>query len=90
MHNSEARSRYAAALLFAAAFLSSGAAAEHSHGPSLRPDVPFSEHLQRQFFLRDGLPSGFIYDVVQTRGGYVWIATHNGVARYPRRPKRTH
>ena len=83
-HNSEAHPRFAAAvvLLFVAISLSSSVADEHSRGPSLRPDVPFREHLQRQFFLRDGLPSNWIYDVVQTRDGYVWIATHNGLARY--------
>ncbi len=83
-HNSEAHPRFAAAvvLLFVAISLSSGVADEYSRGPSLQPDVAFREHLQRQFFLRDGLPSNWIYDVVQTRDGYVWIATHNGLARY--------
>jgi ligand-binding sensor domain-containing protein len=82
MHVLKAQYRCVVALLFLSAALSHGAVADHPSVPSLRPDVPFSEHLQRQFRLRDGLPSNWIYDVVQTRDGYVWIATHNGLARY--------
>ena len=30
----------------------------------------------------DGLPSGKIHDVLQSRNGYLWIATRNGLARF--------
>lgn len=55
-------------------------------GPSfsaeLEPDVPFRENIHRDYFVRDGLPSNWINDVVQTRDGFVWIATDNGLVRY--------
>ena len=49
---------------------------------SLRSDVPFTDHVHRLFRDREGLPSNWIYDILQTRDGYMWIATHNGIARY--------
>ena len=49
---------------------------------SLKPDVPFADHLVRKFVQRDGLPSNWVRDIIQTRDGYIWIGTHNGVARY--------
>ncbi|MEM9656979.1 MAG: two-component regulator propeller domain-containing protein, partial [Planctomycetota bacterium] len=49
---------------------------------SLRTDVSFSDHVHRHFNVRAGLPSNHIYDAVQTRNGYVWIATSNGLARF--------
>ncbi|MGE0758045.1 MAG: two-component regulator propeller domain-containing protein, partial [Pirellulaceae bacterium] len=50
--------------------------------PILKPGVPFPEHVHRDFSVRDGLPSSWINDVLQTRDGFVWIATDNGLARY--------
>ncbi|MGI9243722.1 MAG: two-component regulator propeller domain-containing protein [Verrucomicrobiales bacterium] len=35
-----------------------------------------------RFGTEEGLPSNWIYDVLQTRDGFLWIATHNGVARF--------
>lgn len=74
--------RYAVSLLFSGIVLSCGFAADEVYGPSLRTDGPFAAHLQRKFRSQEGLPSNWIYDVLQTRDGYVWIATHNGLARY--------
>ena len=56
--------------------------AESSFPPGLKPDVPFHEHVHRDFFVRDGLPSNWINDIAQTRGGLVWIATDNGLVRF--------
>lgn len=50
--------------------------------PGLRFDLPLSEQIQRDFFSRDGLPSDWVNDLVQTRDGYLWVATDNGLARY--------
>jgi signal transduction histidine kinase/ligand-binding sensor domain-containing protein len=71
----------AALLLFVAAF-AHDAVADQSVAPSLRADVPWSNQLHRDFYLRDGLASSWINDVVQTRDDYVWIATDNGLVRY--------
>ena len=51
-------------------------------GPSLRSDIAFSDHIHRNFGSAQGLPSEYVYDLVQTRDGYVWIATNNGIARF--------
>jgi ligand-binding sensor domain-containing protein/signal transduction histidine kinase len=32
--------------------------------------------------VQDGLPSARIYDVLQTRDGYIWLATLDGLAKY--------
>ena len=32
--------------------------------------------------VQDGLPSARIHDVVQTRDGYLWLATLDGLARF--------
>ena len=60
----------------------SGQSTQETKGVSLRPDVAFADHLKRQFHVREGLPSGYVQDAIQTRDGYVWIATPNGIARY--------
>jgi signal transduction histidine kinase/ligand-binding sensor domain-containing protein len=70
-----------AALLLVVVF-SRGAAADQPTAPSLRTDVPLSEQLHRDFYLRNGLPSSWMNDVIQTRDDYVWIATDNGLVRY--------
>ncbi len=57
-------------------------ARQQSMGQSLRSDVSFADHLQRGFRVREGLPSGFIYDATQTSDGYIWFATHNGISRF--------
>lgn len=71
-----------AGLLYVVAVFSRGAIADQPTPPSLRADVPLSVQLHRDFYLRDGLPSSWINDVVQTRDDYVWIATDNGLVRY--------
>src|SRR5687767_4703090 len=32
--------------------------------------------------VRDGLPQGSIYDIIQTRDGYIWLATLGGLVRF--------
>ena len=32
--------------------------------------------------VRDGLPQGSVYDIVQTRDGYLWLATLGGLVRF--------
>ncbi len=49
---------------------------------SLRPNVPLADQLHNEFSLRDGLSSNWINDVIQTRDGYLWIATDNGLVRF--------
>lgn len=58
------------------------ALAKDPFSTELKPDSPFQAHLHRDYFVRDGLPSNWINDVVQTHDGFVWIATDNGLVRY--------
>lgn len=55
---------------------------ESSDRPVLNPDVPFDQHTHRDYFARDGLPSSWINDVLQTNDGFLWIATDNGLVRF--------
>jgi ligand-binding sensor domain-containing protein len=34
----------------------------------------------------DGLPQNTVSAILQTRDGYLWLATNGGLARYARRP----
>ena len=71
-----------AALSLVVSHVPLAAAVDHPAAPSLRSELPFSGQLHREFYLSDGLPSNWINDVIQTRDGYVWIATDNGLVRY--------
>lgn len=77
-----AESFLATTLLSIVAALADCAADDQPPAPSLRPNVSFNKHIKRTFDRRDGLPSSWINDVLQTRDGYVWIATDNGLVRY--------
>lgn len=39
----------------------------------------------RTYAVADGLPSASVYSVAQDRAGYLWIGTHDGLARYDSR-----
>ena len=56
--------------------------AEPTSAPVPTPDQFFQEHVHRDYFVRDGLPSNWINDIAQTRDGFVWLATDNGLVRY--------
>jgi len=49
---------------------------------SLRIDVPFADHIHRRFTSTDGLPCNWINDIIQTRDGYLWVGTDNGLVCY--------
>jgi len=38
--------------------------------------------LFRHFRVADGLPSSVVYELAEDRDGFVWIGTHDGLARY--------
>lgn len=43
---------------------------------------PMSDYRMRFINVTDGLPDNNVQHVVQDSRGYIWIATHNGLARY--------
>lgn len=40
---------------------------------ALDPSQPFSSYLQTHFTVEDGLPSGIVDDIVQSRDGFLWL-----------------
>jgi diguanylate cyclase (GGDEF)-like protein len=43
---------------------------------------PISEFIHETWSVDDGLPQSTVRAIVQTRDGYLWLATHEGVARF--------
>ncbi|WP_338769812.1 two-component regulator propeller domain-containing protein [Bernardetia sp. ABR2-2B] len=41
-----------------------------------------SQYIFRKWTTEEGLPSNAILDVIQDQKGYIWIATHDGLARF--------
>lgn len=45
--------------------------------------LSFSQQLVfKNFSTSDGLPSNYIYNIIQDKKGFLWIATENGVSRF--------
>lgn len=49
---------------------------------SLRPQIPFEDNIHREYRVEKGLPSNTINDVLQTRDGFLWAGTSNGLVRF--------
>jgi len=45
-------------------------------------DQPIFEYNSRTWQVDEGLPSDLVQAITQTRDGYLWIGTHNGLARF--------
>src|SRR6267378_7728394 len=43
---------------------------------------PLTEYTHTVWNRRDGIPSAFIYSIAQTRDGYLWLATTDGLVRF--------
>ena len=43
---------------------------------------PFSQLVSRNLSAKDGLSSNQVYDILQDKRGYLWLATTNGISRY--------
>nr|WP_161501657.1 two-component regulator propeller domain-containing protein [Rhodopirellula sp. SM50] len=56
---------------------------------SLRPHIPFEDNIHREYRVEHGLPSNTINDVLQTRDGFVWAATADGLVRFDGKQFRT-
>jgi signal transduction histidine kinase/DNA-binding response OmpR family regulator/ligand-binding sensor domain-containing protein len=56
------------------------AASGHASTLSHNPAAP--GYVQETFSVDDGLPSGGLNQVLQTRDGYLWLATFDGLVRY--------
>ena len=67
----------AAPLLFLALML-----AVHFQALALNPRKGFPEYILRTWLVEQGLPQNAVLQVLQTRDGYLWIGTQNGLARF--------
>src|ERR1700730_8039129 len=43
---------------------------------------PLTEYTHTVWTYKDGIPSAFIYSIAQTRDGYLWLATTDGLVRF--------
>jgi ligand-binding sensor domain-containing protein len=52
--------------------------------PSLWADIPFDfeNAIHRVYGAEHGLPSNWVQAVLQTSDGFLWLGTHNGLARF--------
>jgi signal transduction histidine kinase/ligand-binding sensor domain-containing protein len=46
------------------------------------PAKPLTEYAHTVWTHKDGIPSAFIYSIAQTRDGYLWLATTDGLVRF--------
>jgi len=46
------------------------------------PDKLLAEYTHTVWTRKDGIPSAFIYSIAQTRDGYLWLATTDGLVRF--------
>jgi ligand-binding sensor domain-containing protein len=46
------------------------------------PGPPTPQHIVDLWQQADGLPQNYVFTVIQSRDGYLWIGTRGGVARF--------
>jgi ligand-binding sensor domain-containing protein/signal transduction histidine kinase len=54
-------------------------------GPSslaLQSQKQLTQYVQRNWHEEQGLPHGSVYEIIQTRSGYIWIGTPEGLVRF--------
>src|SRR5664279_5161584 len=49
---------------------------------ALDPTKAITQYVQDVWTTRDGLPQNSVYSIAQTRDGYIWLATQEGLARF--------
>jgi signal transduction histidine kinase/ligand-binding sensor domain-containing protein len=81
-------SRRTAILFLVAVSHLGNVSADHPQSLNLLTDVPLVDQIRRHYSIEHGLPSNQIHNLLQTRDGFLWIATHNGLARYDGRQFR--
>jgi len=76
--------RRARAALFSGAqgFLACLALAAAADAAALNPDWLASQFLHQTYTREDGLPADVVWTVTQTRQGYLWLGTQNGLVRF--------
>lgn len=49
---------------------------------ALEPDRAISQYARSSWKIEDGLPHSVVRSIAQTRDGYLWLATYEGLARF--------
>ncbi|MFQ3582663.1 MAG: two-component regulator propeller domain-containing protein [Chloracidobacterium sp.] len=49
---------------------------------ALDPNKALTQYTRRVWTTREGLPLAAIFSIAQTRDGYLWVGTHEGLARF--------
>lgn len=49
---------------------------------ALDPNKVLTQYVRQVWFANDGLPLNAIFTITQTRDGYIWVGTHEGLARF--------
>ena len=49
---------------------------------ALDPNRTLTQYVHRIWTVQQGLPTGTIYDIWQTRDGYIWLGTQTGLVRF--------
>jgi len=52
------------------------------HLTALNPKIPVDRYVFKMWQLEDGLPQNVVTCITQTRDGYLWVGTGNGLARF--------
>ncbi len=49
---------------------------------ALQSEKQLTQYVQRHWHEEQGLPHSSVYEIIQTRSGYIWIATPEGLVRF--------
>jgi PAS domain S-box-containing protein len=49
---------------------------------ALDPNKAVTQYVQDEWHIKDGLPHNYVQTLIQTRDGYLWIGTQEGLARF--------
>jgi ligand-binding sensor domain-containing protein/signal transduction histidine kinase len=52
------------------------------HSDASDSNKPLTEHTHTVWTHKDGIPSAFIYSIAQTKDGYLWLATTDGLVQF--------
>src|ERR1700674_1977128 len=73
----------ASVILLALCALSAKFTGAYGQAPgSLAESLPFDRLAHQAWSSENGLPQNSVHQILQTRDGYLWIATEGGVARF--------
>jgi diguanylate cyclase (GGDEF)-like protein len=65
-----------------AAFVAGAIAAVSAPAIALEPSKPIGDLIHESWSVDSGLPQGTIRAIAQTTDGYIWLGTHEGLARF--------